>query len=234
MAILQRRGPYQKFNPTKLLPGEVVAVLEGDPSSSDGRAVYACFAVGLVKRVATYEDMLDQFQEIKESTVDWIVNTANADFKVEYIAIRDEAKAAEQTRQSNEAARVTVESSRAAAEASRVAAENARAAAEAAREQFVSNLEQSVEDGDFSGATFTPTVSEEGVLSWANDKGLANPTTVNIKGEKGNDGVVTQLAAGMFALQIEGNNLVLTYGDDTTPPDLEIGDDGCLYIEIGD
>ena len=40
-----------------------------------------------------------------------------------------------------------------------------------------------------TGATFTPSVSSEGVLSWTNDKGKANPSAVNIKGPKGADGV---------------------------------------------
>lgn len=39
-----------------------------------------------------------------------------------------------------------------------------------------------------NGATFTPSVSESGDLSWTNDKGLANPETVNIKGPKGDTG----------------------------------------------
>lgn len=38
------------------------------------------------------------------------------------------------------------------------------------------------------GATFTPTVSEDGTLSWTNNKGLDNPAPVNIKGPKGNKG----------------------------------------------
>ena len=38
------------------------------------------------------------------------------------------------------------------------------------------------------GATFTPTVSESGDLSWTNDKGLENPPIVNIKGPKGEPG----------------------------------------------
>lgn len=36
---------------------------------------------------------------------------------------------------------------------------------------------------DQSGATFTPSVDEDGNLSWTNDKGLENPATVNIKGD---------------------------------------------------
>lgn len=42
--------------------------------------------------------------------------------------------------------------------------------------------------GGGGGATFTPSVDEEGNLSWSNDGGLPNPATVNIKGEKGDPG----------------------------------------------
>lgn len=42
-------------------------------------------------------------------------------------------------------------------------------------------------DGE-DGATFTPSVSADGVLSWTNDKGLANPDPVNIKGADGTNG----------------------------------------------
>ena len=33
-----------------------------------------------------------------------------------------------------------------------------------------------------------PAVSEDGVLSWINDKGLDNPSPTNIKGPKGDKG----------------------------------------------
>lgn len=39
-----------------------------------------------------------------------------------------------------------------------------------------------------NGATFIPSVSADGVLSWTNDKGLDNPESVNIKGADGKDG----------------------------------------------
>lgn len=39
-----------------------------------------------------------------------------------------------------------------------------------------------------AGATFTPSVSATGVISWTNDKGLPNPDPVNIKGPKGGKG----------------------------------------------
>lgn len=38
------------------------------------------------------------------------------------------------------------------------------------------------------GATFIPSIDEEGNLSWSNNKGLENPPTINIKGLKGDKG----------------------------------------------
>lgn len=43
-----------------------------------------------------------------------------------------------------------------------------------------------------NGATFTPAVSETGVLSFTNDGGLPNPDPVNIKGPPGEDGAPGQ------------------------------------------
>lgn len=38
------------------------------------------------------------------------------------------------------------------------------------------------DSGELDGATFTPSVDTDGNLSWTNDKGRANPATVNVKG----------------------------------------------------
>lgn len=38
------------------------------------------------------------------------------------------------------------------------------------------------------GATFVPSVSSDGIISWENDKGLPNPEPVNIMGAKGDKG----------------------------------------------
>ena len=43
-----------------------------------------------------------------------------------------------------------------------------------------------------NGVTFTPSVSAAGVLSWTNNGGLTNPPSVNIKGPKGDDAVITE------------------------------------------
>ena len=43
-------------------------------------------------------------------------------------------------------------------------------------------------DKGASGSVFTPSVSSAGVISWTNNGGLANPTSVNIKGPQGETG----------------------------------------------
>jgi hypothetical protein len=47
------------------------------------------------------------------------------------------------------------------------------------------------------GTTFTPSVSAEGVISFTNDGGLTNPTSVNIKGDKGDPGNLTGPASSV-------------------------------------
>lgn len=49
---------------------------------------------------------------------------------------------------------------------------------------------EAAKNGDFDGATFTPSVSDKGDLSWTNDKGKENPPTVNIAGPPGAPGAV--------------------------------------------
>ena len=63
MAIQTRRGIYDDFEPAKMLPGELATVTSGDPGADDGRSVYACFAAGDVKRMATYEDMQENISQ---------------------------------------------------------------------------------------------------------------------------------------------------------------------------
>lgn len=63
MAIQMRRGAYVNFNPAKLMPGEWAVVVSGDSGAKDGKAAYICFAAGDVKRIATYEDMVDNVHD---------------------------------------------------------------------------------------------------------------------------------------------------------------------------
>lgn len=77
------------------------------------------------------------------------------------------------------------EEARETAEAARVAAEQGRVAAEEERAEAFEQFEQNLAGGEYNGATFTPAVSTAGVISWTNNKGLANPTSVNIMGPQG-------------------------------------------------
>lgn len=80
MAILMRGGPYEDFDPSKLRPREWAVVLENDPSARDGKAIYICFAAGMVKRISTYEDMKDDLL------------SATDDVKMQYILAFNEIK----------------------------------------------------------------------------------------------------------------------------------------------
>ena len=55
--------------------------------------------------------------------------------------------------------------------------------------------------GGSDGATFTPSVSDEGVISWTNDKDLPNPDPVNIKGKTGPAGTDGKSA---YAYAVDG------------------------------
>lgn len=101
----------------------------------------------------------------------------------------------EAKRQSNEDERISAEETRGQNETERIAQEDERKAnesereeKEAERERFANQLREDVEAGELNGATFTPTLAQNGDLSWENDKGLDNPDTVNIKGPKGDTG----------------------------------------------
>lgn len=72
-----------------------------------------------------------------------------------------------------------------------------------------------------TGAVFTPSVSDDGTLSWKNDGGLDNPESVNIKGDRGaqgergvqgipgNDGVsIVSVEQTEFSTEEGGKNVV--------------------------
>lgn len=65
------------------------------------------------------------------------------------------------------------------------------------------------------GATYTPAVSEEGVISWTNDQELPNPAPVNIKGPAGPAPTVTVSKVGKVAtITIGTETFTLTDGAD--------------------
>ena len=68
--------------------------------------------------------------------------------------------------------------------------------------------------GDFNGATFYPTVNNDGDISWTNDKNLPNPATRNIKGPKGDTGT------GIPSGGTEGQAVVMGANNETTWADV--------------
>lgn len=67
--------------------------------------------------------------------------------------------------------------------------------------------------GGSDGATFTPSVSDEGVISWTNDKDLPNPDPVDIKGDTGPagaDGVGIQSVDQTTTSTEDGGTNVIT------------------------
>lgn len=123
MAIQMRRGKYSAFLPSKMKPGEWAVVQGEDPGTSDGLSVYMAFAAGVVKRMATYTDMLDDVRTAIDSSIGGIKATLTAKVEATNTSITEAEKgrvAAEATRASNEATRVSNESKRVTAEAARV------------------------------------------------------------------------------------------------------------------
>lgn len=71
------------------------------------------------------------------------------------------------------------------------------------------------------GATFTPTVANDGTLSWSNDGGLTNPPNVNIKGQQGPTGNVV-----ISTVTVSSYNDLPSINDSNTP------DPSTLYLVL--
>ena len=159
MAIRNRRGPYNKFDPTKLLPGEWAVVLSGDPHASDGLACYMCFAPGTVKRMATYEDMVDN---IAESSGEAVAVEVDRQCKA---AIQACQTAASNAGSAASAANTAAGNANTAVSKANTAANSANTAATAANE--AAQAAQNVIQGDLSSntVTFTTASTRTNILS---------------------------------------------------------------------
>lgn len=76
MAIQLRRGAYANYDATKLQPGEVAVVQSGDPSTSDGKAIYIQTSTGTagMKQLAT----TDQVSGLVDNTLSQTGKAADA------------------------------------------------------------------------------------------------------------------------------------------------------------
>lgn len=174
MAIQMRRGNYGKFDPSKLLPGEYAVVQGDDPGARDGCSVYMAFAAGVVKRLATYEDMVEN---VSRALVDAIGDAAER-LTERAEAINAAAEGGEASRKAAEDARASAEAARAKAESSRVSAEQGRATADADREtrQAKNDADQAQNNAAAMGMTYHVCPSSEYELDQVD--GLHNVPTV--------------------------------------------------------
>lgn len=78
MAIQNRRGFYDKFDPSRLVAGEWAIVLDGDKNAPDGKSAYVCFAAGNVKRVALFEDMSTNIKKANKELVEELTAATNS------------------------------------------------------------------------------------------------------------------------------------------------------------
>lgn len=168
MAITMRHGPYNKFDPQKLRTGELAVVTEGDPHASDGKAIYQCFSPGDVKRMATYEDMVDQIDEAGGAAID---NHIEQKVGTALKACEDATKAAQDAKTNADkavsGANTAASSASTAANTANKAAETASKAAEDCKnlidEKHVAEIEKAVQqslmadtvDGTVTGKTVT-------------------------------------------------------------------------------
>lgn len=177
MAIQMRRGKFTNFIPSKLLPGEYAVVQGDDPSVRDGRSVYIAFAAGVVKRLATYEDMVEN---VSAALVDAIGDAAER-LTERAEAINAAADEGEASRRKAEEGRVSAEAARAMAESSRASAERGRATADDDREtrQAKNDADQAQNNAAAMGMTYHVCSSDE----YAGDAvdGLHNVPTVTGK-----------------------------------------------------
>lgn len=99
--ILARRGANSEFDPDKMLAGEWAVTTD-----ENTRYIYMCFEPGVVKRVATYEDFLDQIDK-DTATIQTLLDTLHLNIDsletllVDRLAINDGAVSTTQGWSSN-------------------------------------------------------------------------------------------------------------------------------------
>ena len=105
-----------------------------------------------------------------------VYNASTLESSSEYLSL---SKVVNEAAEAATSAQQAADSANSAAGNADQAADNANIAAEKA-EQAAANVKD--------GATYVPSVSDEGIISWTNGQGLPNPDPVNIKGAQGEPG----------------------------------------------
>lgn len=152
MAITHRKGDYADFDPNKMLPGEIAVVRSGDPKARDGRSIYAAFEAGVVKRMATYEDMVENIEAATDEAAKEVVKQAAAGLLAATESANEAANLANE--KASDAQKAAASASSAASSAN-TAAQQANEAANAANAAAANsrNYEGTLETFPESGST---------------------------------------------------------------------------------
>ena len=100
MAIQHRRGVFDRFVKSKLLPGEWAIVQSGDPNTKDGSSAYICTAANKVKRVVTDEEAAQLRYDVRDDVLAEISQTVDG---ASQAAAEARAQAAEAQTAANDA-----------------------------------------------------------------------------------------------------------------------------------
>ena len=88
--IQHRRGDYAYYDPTRVLPGELVVVQGNDPNSDDGKAIYICTVAGDVRRLITESDLESEVSTQILITLQDRIDELIEDIREEYSELSDD------------------------------------------------------------------------------------------------------------------------------------------------
>ena len=130
MAIQVRRGLQKNFKPDKMLPGEMAV-------TTDTRRIYASFAPGDCKRMATYEDMQDDIKEANEEIITELTESVTTATQAATSATTAAQTATENANKATQDATTAVSNADTATSEANAAASEARSAAEDAHKAVI-------------------------------------------------------------------------------------------------
>lgn len=102
--LQQRRGNYSNFDPSKLKPGEIAIIQSNDPNSPDGKAIYVCISSGVIKRIASIDELGDYNSTGEQilSNVRTIANNVNTQASQASTKAYEAAQSASQAEQAKQ------------------------------------------------------------------------------------------------------------------------------------
>lgn len=247
--IQHRRGPFDEFDKTKMLPAEFAVVLSGDPDVPSGKALYLAFASGDVHRLISIEDLEEMVKQdvFKGEKGDQGVSVTDVDiddrghlmislsdgtqrdagYIDDALALIDEAvqsaKNAAKSESAAEKAKTDAQAAQKAIENLGVAASNLPAGSDATVEKSVADTGVTLHFGIPRG--------EQGATGPQGAQGIEGPE--GPQGPPGESGVTVPLA-GLFTLSVDDNgDLWAYYADTETEPPLEYDEaTGELYYNV--